>query len=100
MTTPQHRQRPTDRELIEEAIARFGAGVDELQRPRSPRGLLPYSDHVDREERLLPALVTVEAWLRQVKHDHEFHARCGWCDPTGVVKCWAHTIAARLLGVR
>lgn len=85
----------SNREISEKAIARLGATLDELQRPAKPRPRLDEADHVHREHRLIPALVTIESWLKEVHHDHTFTGSCGWCSEAG---CWAHTLMRHLIG--
>lgn len=85
----------SDREVTEKLIGLLGATLDEIQRPALPRPRLPEAEHVHREHRLIPALITIESWLKEVHHDHTFVGRCGYCSDVG---CWAHTLARTLLG--
>lgn len=99
MVAPQHQLRGpdtgSDREVIEAAIGRLGAVIRELEYPKRHRARLPDTEHIHREHRLIPSLVTVEAWLIDVHHHHDVSGTCGWCAETG---CWAHRMARVLLG--
>ncbi len=102
MGEPAHRLRSpdegSDRATIETAIARLGAVIERLQTPVPRRARLPESEHVFREHRLLPSLMTVESWLKLSHYDHDRLGSCAWCDPEGKLPCWSHDLARFLAG--